>query len=1177
MKLKSFTQKDRYGNMTSYDFYESDDNMGVPEMQSIPKHPGSPKGTDTVPAWLTPGEFVMNAEATRMFEPQIEQMNNAGRAIQAQQGGTIPQYEANGGPVYLAEGSGGFFDSLLNMFSNKTETKKPLNPLDDPRVQRINQLQNMNKGAPPVPVSAPDIKSMTPTTSNQSYLNLLKDTEGFRNEAYLDSAGIPTIGYGFTKGVKMGDTIDQDTADKRLLEEAAVSEKDYNNLVTVDLNPNQQAAVKSLLYNIGGPQFENSKARAALNAGDFESFKKEAAEFRMANGKVIPGLENRRAKELSLFSLPYETPLLEESVISKVKTPTPPPAKPVIRSLNKFGKTDNYKKVGDEWYRIKDNGQLAKDPASSLQAANLNNQEGSPLVGDPVATQGDIDRANEFASVPDMPKAPPVPPSVVELEDEDIDQDAEQLKAMPEYMRSDKMQGKNRSAGSQYGPKKNYGNVTYDSLGNPQPVNPNRVDPSIPNTLNDRLISGTLSRERYNALMSEYNQAVKQNDAYQDYQKDIRDGTDSETLMLNQEKAIADTKKAIGLETIKEQETDPVVVNAINKKLNDLGKQVVVEDEDIDQGVEQQKVIDSGLQLAGTEDEDLDQSAEADEVLLGMVDPMGENETPPNNAVDMGENPADMEGSVPSMDEPPKPNLKKDYPGGDGSTKNEQDAKNIAKAIVEDDDALPDDGTTDGQTAEDAEKAGAEKGTEEDVGKVEGMMQNIFGNLFDKGELQRMAIMYLGSRIMGGSHNGSMNFAAKQYIERIDAKEAAANKLKERIDLEDRQEKATIRAEDRAVERAKDKETRTLETKLAQEERTLKASADLRKQQWRESLSKAEMATHDAAYKTHSQRVFDSAKTNTKESVKSYRESWDPKAMRGDPTLLIPKTAATTMKQNSEYKSFYDKTPGGKLIKVEAAPFTITDGQGNTRIVLLRRDKKTPINSAQFTDDRSMVPTTQEFKDRQAKNAVGYQKQLEGLMERQLTTNDDGVNDKSSKPTKLDPYSASMDIAEWEIRTGADGPTTRQAAKMAYADAVAYAKANPDVPVENIGKFMDGAYIKATSGRESLFKMGDGNSVNSFEVKDLSKDLLTAARAHGVVKPDQTDASALPSLIRQFGDQFAIGKTYEVDDPATGSKKTITIDEKMMETWATEAKKAKVSPFMRWLSDRLTSDANIKS
>jgi GH24 family phage-related lysozyme (muramidase) len=55
------------------------------------RHPGKPQGSDTVPAWLTPGEFVMNAEAARMFSPEIQAMNDRGRAVQAAQGGTIPQ------------------------------------------------------------------------------------------------------------------------------------------------------------------------------------------------------------------------------------------------------------------------------------------------------------------------------------------------------------------------------------------------------------------------------------------------------------------------------------------------------------------------------------------------------------------------------------------------------------------------------------------------------------------------------------------------------------------------------------------------------------------------------------------------------------------------------------------------------------------------------------------------------------------------------------------------------------------------------------------------------------------------------------------------------------------------------------------------------------------------------
>ena len=92
MNIKKLTKKGADGSSIIYEF-------DVPKMDSIPNHPGKPKGPDTVPAWLTPGEFVVNAEATRMFEPQIEAMNDAGKAVQRQQGGTIPQYKADGGQI----------------------------------------------------------------------------------------------------------------------------------------------------------------------------------------------------------------------------------------------------------------------------------------------------------------------------------------------------------------------------------------------------------------------------------------------------------------------------------------------------------------------------------------------------------------------------------------------------------------------------------------------------------------------------------------------------------------------------------------------------------------------------------------------------------------------------------------------------------------------------------------------------------------------------------------------------------------------------------------------------------------------------------------------------------------------------------------------------------------------
>ena len=115
MKLKKVTQKDRYGNTVSYE-YESDTKqldptklaekmmdmeLSVPEMMDVPDHPGEPRGSDTVPAWLTPGEFVVNAEAMR--DPQnaamVEQINNEGREVQMMQGGSIPQYHEDGGTV----------------------------------------------------------------------------------------------------------------------------------------------------------------------------------------------------------------------------------------------------------------------------------------------------------------------------------------------------------------------------------------------------------------------------------------------------------------------------------------------------------------------------------------------------------------------------------------------------------------------------------------------------------------------------------------------------------------------------------------------------------------------------------------------------------------------------------------------------------------------------------------------------------------------------------------------------------------------------------------------------------------------------------------------------------------------------------------------------------------------
>jgi hypothetical protein len=121
--IKKITQKDRYGAMTSYEF-------NVPSLNEVPKpegdHPGGPKGTDTVPAWLTPGENVVNAEASRLYQPMIDKMNDTGRAIQREQGGPIPDYASDGKKIPQYSAAGDFVnDDLLNRMSKVESNDNP--------------------------------------------------------------------------------------------------------------------------------------------------------------------------------------------------------------------------------------------------------------------------------------------------------------------------------------------------------------------------------------------------------------------------------------------------------------------------------------------------------------------------------------------------------------------------------------------------------------------------------------------------------------------------------------------------------------------------------------------------------------------------------------------------------------------------------------------------------------------------------------------------------------------------------------------------------------------------------------------------------------------------------------------------------------------------------------------
>lgn len=126
----------------------------------------------------------------------------------------------------------------------------------------------------------------------------IADFEGFRSEAYIPVEGdVPTIGFGSTEGVKLGDTISVPDALIRLEKDVRVAEDAVRSCVTVPLMPYEFDAYVSLSYNIGGSAFCNSTLVRKLNSGNYQGACAELKRWVYVDGRVVQGLVNRREAE----------------------------------------------------------------------------------------------------------------------------------------------------------------------------------------------------------------------------------------------------------------------------------------------------------------------------------------------------------------------------------------------------------------------------------------------------------------------------------------------------------------------------------------------------------------------------------------------------------------------------------------------------------------------------------------------------------------------------------------------------------------------------------------------------------------------------------------------------------------------------------------------------------------
>lgn len=144
--------------------------------------------------------------------------------------------------------------------------------------------------------------------TSQNGIEVLKRLEGFRSDAYQDEAGVWTIGYGITKGVKPGDKVTRQKAEEDLKMHLQLVEHFLNRVITAPLNQNQFDALALFVYNVGESKFLNSQTMQIINHRCYEAvpgWMQRWIWVTIKGEKVqSEGLINRRLAESDLWNKP---------------------------------------------------------------------------------------------------------------------------------------------------------------------------------------------------------------------------------------------------------------------------------------------------------------------------------------------------------------------------------------------------------------------------------------------------------------------------------------------------------------------------------------------------------------------------------------------------------------------------------------------------------------------------------------------------------------------------------------------------------------------------------------------------------------------------------------------------------------------------------------------------------
>lgn len=141
-------------------------------------------------------------------------------------------------------------------------------------------------------------------------IQLICRFEGLKTDAYKDAVGIPTIGYGHTKGVRMGMKITKEQAIEFLKEDLVKAENAVNKYnAKYNFSQNQFDALVSFAFNVGSIDQLTAKGTRTI-----EKIAECIPKYNKAGGKKLQGLVNRRQAELEMFNSGAVAPVSDNSL-----------------------------------------------------------------------------------------------------------------------------------------------------------------------------------------------------------------------------------------------------------------------------------------------------------------------------------------------------------------------------------------------------------------------------------------------------------------------------------------------------------------------------------------------------------------------------------------------------------------------------------------------------------------------------------------------------------------------------------------------------------------------------------------------------------------------------------------------------------------------------------------------